>query len=101
MNYCTTVTILLLLGHCAVFSKDAPLDEDENIRCRCVHTERRKIPSKLIKLIQIFPSCKRCKHTEIIVLSTSDHQICVQVTAPWVKKLLDDLLANSTVKAIS
>ncbi|XP_062901127.1 interleukin-8-like [Mobula hypostoma] len=101
MNYLTAVAILLSLGYCAAFSNAASCNEDENLRCFCHCNERRRIPTNQIKQVTIFPSSARCKHTEIMVIIKSDNRICVQVTAPWVKKLIDYLLENSAAENIS
>ncbi|XP_059819359.1 interleukin-8-like [Hypanus sabinus] len=101
MNCSTAITILLLLGYCAAFSNAAPRDENESLRCHCTYKEERKIPTKQITKAIIYPSSTRCKHTEIIVTITSGYEICVKVTAAWVKNLIDYLLENSTAGNIS
>ncbi|XP_051557939.1 interleukin-8 [Myxocyprinus asiaticus] len=63
-------------------------------RCRCIETESRRI-GKLIASVEIFPPSPHCKDTEIIAtLKGTMEEICLDPTAPWVKKVIEKFLAN-------
>ncbi|XP_078268281.1 C-X-C motif chemokine 13-like [Rhinoraja longicauda] len=98
MNCGATVTILLLFGHCAALSQVVPVDEDEAARCRCPYYRKNEIPGYCITQIDIFPRSERCFRTEIIARINPRYNkmsICVERTAPWLKILIEDLLANT------
>uniref|UniRef100_A0A8K9XS43 Chemokine interleukin-8-like domain-containing protein n=1 Tax=Oncorhynchus mykiss TaxID=8022 RepID=A0A8K9XS43_ONCMY len=61
-----------------------------DLRCRCIETESRRI-GKLIKKVEMFPPSSHCRDTEIIAVK----EICLDVRAPWVKKVIEKMLANN------
>ncbi|XP_076869189.1 interleukin-8 [Brachyhypopomus gauderio] len=63
-------------------------------RCRCSGTESRRI-GKLIESIELFPPNPHCRDTEIIAtLKNSKQEICLDITAPWVMKIIEKMMAN-------
>lgn len=66
-----------------------------DLRCRCIETESRRI-GRLIKKVEMFPPSSHCRDTEIIAtLSNSGQEICLDVSAPWVKRVIKKMLANN------
>ncbi|XP_077061038.1 permeability factor 2 [Siphateles boraxobius] len=67
-----------------------------DLRCHCIKTESRRI-GKHIESVELFPPSPHCKDTEIIAtLKGSKKEICLDPTAPWVKKVIEKILANKT-----
>ncbi|TRY88974.1 hypothetical protein DNTS_013345 [Danionella cerebrum] len=63
-------------------------------RCRCIETESRRI-GKHIESVELFPPNPHCKDTEIIAtLKGTGKEICLDPTAPWVKKVIEKIIAN-------
>ncbi|KAL2097689.1 hypothetical protein ACEWY4_006896 [Coilia grayii] len=63
-------------------------------RCRCIETESQRI-GKLIQSVELFPPTPHCEDTEIIAtLKGTSQEICLDTTAPWVKKVIEKILAN-------
>uniref|UniRef100_A0A8C2HD64 Chemokine (C-X-C motif) ligand 8a n=1 Tax=Cyprinus carpio TaxID=7962 RepID=A0A8C2HD64_CYPCA len=68
-------------------------------RCRCIETESQRI-GKLIESVELFPPSPHCKDTEIIAtMKVSRKEICLDPTAPWVKKVIEKIIANKTPAA--
>uniref|UniRef100_A0A673WH81 Chemokine interleukin-8-like domain-containing protein n=1 Tax=Salmo trutta TaxID=8032 RepID=A0A673WH81_SALTR len=58
-------------------------------RCMCIETESRRI-GRLISKVQFYPPSSSCNVAEVIAtLKTSGQEICLEVTAPWVRKILE------------
>ncbi|KAJ8247623.1 hypothetical protein GJAV_G00248420 [Gymnothorax javanicus] len=65
-----------------------------DLRCRCIETESRRV-GKLIESVELFPPSAHCKDTEIIAtLKGTGQQICLDTSAPWVKKVIEKILDN-------
>ncbi|KAJ8372648.1 hypothetical protein AAFF_G00280640 [Aldrovandia affinis] len=65
-----------------------------DLRCRCIETESRRMV-KLIQSVEMFPPSAHCKDTEIIAtLKRTGQKICLDPTAPWVKKVIQRILKN-------
>uniref|UniRef100_A0A8C9V0G9 Chemokine (C-X-C motif) ligand 8a n=1 Tax=Scleropages formosus TaxID=113540 RepID=A0A8C9V0G9_SCLFO len=63
-------------------------------RCRCIKTESRRIGSYIQK-VELFPPSPQCEDTEIIAtMKRSGREICLEPTAPWVKKVIEKILAK-------
>ncbi|KAL7841011.1 hypothetical protein SRHO_G00247020 [Serrasalmus rhombeus] len=63
-------------------------------RCRCNTFESKRI-SKLIESVELFPPNLHCQETEIIAtLKNTGQQICLDTTAPWVKKVIEKVMAS-------
>ncbi|XP_048852376.1 interleukin-8-like [Brienomyrus brachyistius] len=64
------------------------------LRCRCIQTESQRI-GRLIESVEIFPPSQHCKDTEIIAtLKGTGQEICLDPNAPWVKRVIERILAN-------
>ncbi|KAI1900010.1 hypothetical protein AGOR_G00067810 [Albula goreensis] len=65
------------------------------LRCRCIETESRRM-GKLIESVELFPRSAHCKDAEIIAtLKGTGQQICLDTSAPWVKKVIERILVKS------
>ncbi|XP_056304609.1 permeability factor 2 [Danio aesculapii] len=63
-------------------------------RCRCIETESRRI-GKHIESVELFPPSPHCKDTEIIAtLKSTGQEVCLDPSAPWVKKVIEKIIAN-------
>ncbi|XP_031416010.1 permeability factor 2-like [Clupea harengus] len=63
-------------------------------RCRCIEAERQRI-GRLIESVELFPPTPHCEDTEIIAtLKRTGQEICLDTTAPWVKKVIEKILSN-------
>ncbi|XP_076150080.1 alveolar macrophage chemotactic factor-like [Alosa pseudoharengus] len=64
-------------------------------RCRCIGTESRHI-GKLIARVEMFSPSPHCKDTEVIAtLKDSGKEICLDPSAPWVKKVINNILSRN------
>ncbi|XP_037388835.1 interleukin-8-like [Pygocentrus nattereri] len=73
-----------------------PLTEGLGVdpRCRCSGTESKRI-GRLIESVELFPPNLHCKETEIIAtLKNTGKEICLDTTAPWVKKVIEKIMAS-------
>ncbi|XP_048852377.1 interleukin-8-like [Brienomyrus brachyistius] len=67
----------------------------KEMKCRCIQTESQRI-GRLIKSVEIFPPSQHCKDTEIIAtLKGTGQEICLDPNAPWVKRVMERILANN------
>ncbi|XP_073722195.1 interleukin-8 [Misgurnus anguillicaudatus] len=56
--------------------------------CRCIITESRRI-GKHIEKVELFPPNIHCNNMEIIAtLKETKKEVCLDPSAPWVKKIL-------------
>ncbi|KAL4601543.1 interleukin-8-like [Arapaima gigas] len=63
-------------------------------RCRCIKTESRRI-GKHIQKVELFPPSPQCDDTEIIAtLKGKGREICLDPNAPWVKNVIEKILAK-------
>ncbi|CAN2388993.1 Intercrine alpha family (small cytokine C-X-C) (chemokine CXC), partial [Pristimantis euphronides] len=92
-------TILPILAVCLAYivaSEGMTIKMTGELRCQCVKTESRRIPIKQILNIEIIPKGPYCKHLEVIATvktgKETSQAICLDPTAPWVKKFIDRFL---------
>ncbi|XP_055794939.1 uncharacterized protein LOC129865886 [Salvelinus fontinalis] len=58
-------------------------------RCKCIKKDGKRI-GRLISKIEYYPPSPRCNDLEVIAtLKTSGQEICLDVTAPWVRRVLE------------
>ncbi|KAM3937299.1 interleukin-8-like isoform 2-T2 [Leptodactylus fuscus] len=95
----TSVNILSFLAICLtyfVLSEGMALKKTGELRCQCVQKERTVIPAKQILNFEIIPKGPNCRHLEVIVTvktgKETSQDICVDPTAPWVKRIIDRFL---------
>ncbi|XP_030639614.1 interleukin-8-like [Chanos chanos] len=92
MNFCSSVIVFVAVLSITEGMSLTGVGADP--RCRCIETESRFM-GKLIEKVELFPPSPHCKDTEIIAtLKHSGDKICLDTTAPWVKKVIDKILAN-------
>ncbi|XP_077575531.1 interleukin-8-like [Stigmatopora nigra] len=64
------------------------------MHCHCIQTESRPIV-RLIEKVELIPSNAHCQETEIIAtLKKTGQEVCLDPTAPWVKKVIERILNN-------
>ncbi|CAB1347486.1 unnamed protein product [Coregonus sp. 'balchen'] len=91
-------SIGVLLGLLTITEGMSLGDLGSDLRCRCIQMERRRI-GKLIDKVEMFPPSSHCKDTEIIAtLKGSSKEICLDVSALWVKKVIEQMLAKYKIK---
>ncbi|KAG8593385.1 hypothetical protein GDO81_000810 [Engystomops pustulosus] len=102
----TIMTTLSLLAVCLTYislSEGMPLKRVGELRCQCVKTERAVIPLKQILNFEIIRKGPHCKHLEVIALiktrKETSQEVCLDPTAPWVKKIIDRVLDSSKTSA--
>ncbi|KAL4660918.1 interleukin-8-like [Arapaima gigas] len=89
----TTHLLLVLLSTSFLLLHDTQaLGMGLSLDCLCHSYEARVIPPKSLKSVQILPRGPHCKTTEIITTLTSGQKVCLNPTAPWVKKLIHLML---------
>ncbi|XP_063797195.1 interleukin-8-like [Pseudophryne corroboree] len=91
------VHILPFLAVCLTFialSEEMTLTRARELRCQCVKTESRPISHRHFLNIELIPKGPHCKHLEVIGTLKNGQEICLEPTAPWVKKLIDKYLTE-------
>ncbi|XP_075045648.1 interleukin-8-like [Mixophyes fleayi] len=92
----TRMHIFPILAVCLTFialSEEMTLIRAREIRCQCVKTESKPISSRHFLNIELIPNGPHCKQVEIIATLKNGQQVCLEPTAPWVKKNIDKYLA--------
>lgn len=96
------MNILPLLAVCltfAVLSEGMTLQRAGELRCQCVKKERTPIPLRQILNFEMIPKGPHCKHLEIIATvktgKETSQDVCLDPTAPWVKRIIDRILDSS------
>ncbi|KAL2097688.1 hypothetical protein ACEWY4_006895 [Coilia grayii] len=91
----TACLIVIVLLGCLVITEGMSLrGAGAEPRCRCIATENRRI-GKLIARVELFAPSPHCKDTEIIAtLKDSGKEICLDPSAPWVKKVIANILSR-------
>ncbi|KAF4118948.1 interleukin-8-like [Onychostoma macrolepis] len=88
------VSVIVFLGFLTIGEGMSLKGLGVDPRCRCIETESRRI-GKHIESVELFPPSSHCKDTEIIAtLKGSGKEICLDPTAPWVKKVIEKIIAN-------
>uniref|UniRef100_A0A3Q2P9Q1 Interleukin-8-like n=1 Tax=Fundulus heteroclitus TaxID=8078 RepID=A0A3Q2P9Q1_FUNHE len=64
------------------------------LHCRCIQTESRPIGCHIEK-VELIPANSHCEETEIIAtLKKTGQQVCLDPEAPWVKKVIERIMAK-------
>ncbi|XP_026060737.1 interleukin-8 [Carassius auratus] len=88
------VSLIIFLGFLTIGEGMSLSGLGVDPRCRCIETESRRI-GKHIESVELFPPNSHCKDTEIIAtLKITGKEICLDPTAPWVKKVIEKIIAN-------
>ncbi|OCT97276.1 alveolar macrophage chemotactic factor [Xenopus laevis] len=91
----TVLAVLALCLLCAALTESMSLTRIQELRCLCIKTESKLIHPKHIKNIEVIPNGPHCKNVEVIVTLTNGQDICLEPSAPWVKKIIDKILDSS------
>nr|ALC74691.1 interleukin 8 [Lutjanus campechanus] len=66
------------------------------LHCRCIQTESRPIGRHIGK-VELIPPNSHCEETEIIAtLKKTGQEVCLDPEAPWVKKVIEKIMSNSS-----
>ncbi|XP_077332547.1 interleukin-8-like [Lithobates pipiens] len=74
------------------FSEGKTLVSAQELRCQCIKTESKQISGKHFLNLEVIPKGPHCKHVEVIATMKSGLQVCLEPSAPWVKKIIDKFL---------
>ncbi|KAM8939392.1 alveolar macrophage chemotactic factor-like [Pelodytes ibericus] len=99
----TKTKVLLVLAvclACSALSKGTPIARTQTLRCFCPSTETHFISPKLFLTIEILPKGPYCKNVEVIVTLKNGGKVCLEPSAHWVKKIINNYL-NSGPLTIS
>ncbi|KAM8939393.1 interleukin-8-like [Pelodytes ibericus] len=91
----TKTKVLIVLSiclACAALSKGVPMAKMQALRCLCIKTETKFISPKHFLNVEIIPKGPYCKNVEVIVTLKNGQEVCLEPTAPWVKKIVDKIL---------
>ncbi|OCU00046.1 alveolar macrophage chemotactic factor [Xenopus laevis] len=94
----TKRTVLAVLTLCLLWltvTESMSLTRIQELRCLCIKTESKPIHPKHIKNIEVIPNGPHCKNVEVIITLTNGEEVCLEPSAPWVKKIIDKILASS------
>ncbi|XP_055967462.1 interleukin-8 [Sorex fumeus] len=88
------MTAKLIAGLLAAFLLSAVLCEDAvvlringELRCQCIETHSKPFHPKYIKELRVIESGPHCPHSEIIVILTSNKEVCLNPKEKWVQKV--------------
>ncbi|KAE8630908.1 hypothetical protein XENTR_v10001013 [Xenopus tropicalis] len=90
----TVLAILAFCLLCAAVTESIPVSRTGELRCLCITTEKKPIHPKHIKNIEMIPKGPHCKNVEVIATLTSGDDVCLEPTAPWVKRIIEKILAR-------
>ncbi|NWY72350.1 IL8 protein, partial [Erithacus rubecula] len=85
------VLILLLLSARGTQGEAVPRSAIE-LRCQCINTHSKIINPKLILNVNLTPSGPHCKNVEVIATLRNGREVCLEPTAPWVKRIIKAIL---------
>ncbi|XP_049428683.1 interleukin-8 [Epinephelus fuscoguttatus] len=84
------ISIAVLLAFLAVSEGSLGVE----LHCRCILTESKPI-GRHIEKVELIPANSHCDETEIIAtLKRTGQEVCLDPEAPWVKKVINRILAN-------
>ncbi|KAM4049755.1 interleukin-8-like [Anomaloglossus baeobatrachus] len=96
------MNILPFLAVCLtylVLSEGRAIEIAGELRCQCVKTESKPIPLRQILNFAIIPKGAHCRNLEVIATvktgKETSQEICLEPTAPWVKRIIDKTLDSS------
>ncbi|XP_053317606.1 interleukin-8-like [Spea bombifrons] len=102
MEVKTKVFILLAVFiACAAVSQGMPMARMQALRCLCIEPQSKFIPPRHFLNVEIIPKGPHCKNVEVIATLKTEEKVCLEPTAPWVKKIIDKMLVNSKPREIS
>ncbi|XP_072261437.1 interleukin-8-like [Pyxicephalus adspersus] len=93
-----TMTILAVLAVCLMcitFSEGKTLVSAQELRCQCVKTESKPISARHFLNLEVIPKGPHCKNVEVIATMKKGLMVCLEPTAPWVKRIIDRFLDSA------
>ncbi|KAG8454225.1 hypothetical protein GDO86_000749 [Hymenochirus boettgeri] len=97
----TVMAVLALCLLCSTVVESMSLSRVQELRCFCLKTESTPIHPKHIQNIEVIPKGPHCKNVEVIATLSNGKEVCLEPTAPWVKRIIDKILASSKTPAPS
>ncbi|KAM4808835.1 interleukin-8-like [Rhinophrynus dorsalis] len=89
------LSLLALCLLCAAMSEGATLARIQELRCLCIKTETTFIHPKHFQNVELIPKGPNCKNVEVIVTLKNGQEVCLEPTAPWVKRIIDRIIDSS------
>ncbi|NXM63379.1 IL8 protein, partial [Illadopsis cleaveri] len=86
------VVLILLLISALGTQGEVVLRSAIELRCQCINTHSKFIPRKFIRNVNLIPSGPHCKNVEVIVTLTDGREVCLDPTAPWVRRGINIIL---------
>ncbi|KGL94989.1 Interleukin-8 [Charadrius vociferus] len=68
--------------------------EAKGFQCLCTSTHSKFIPPKAMQNVRLNQRGPRCKNVEIIATLKGGSQVCLEPTAPWVRRAVKAILAR-------
>ncbi|XP_044133435.1 alveolar macrophage chemotactic factor-like [Bufo gargarizans] len=97
-----SMNVLCFLTVCLTYialSEGMALKRAGELRCQCVKLESTEIPRRQILNFEIILKGPHCKNLEVIATvktgKSTSQEICLDPTAPWVKRRIDRILDSS------
>uniref|UniRef100_A0AAQ6I9W6 Chemokine interleukin-8-like domain-containing protein n=1 Tax=Anabas testudineus TaxID=64144 RepID=A0AAQ6I9W6_ANATE len=88
------VAVVVLLTSLAVSEGMSLRSMGVELHCRCIKTESKPI-GRHIEKVELIPANSHCEETEVIAtLKSTGLQVCLDPHAPWVKKVIQKILAK-------
>ncbi|XP_047434600.1 C-X-C motif chemokine 2-like [Mugil cephalus] len=85
----SVVTVMALLVVLIAHEGMSAGDERTALRCQCIAMEKRPI-GRLIATVEVRLPTSDCRDKEYIaILKRSGKRVCLDPTAPWVRKVLE------------
>ncbi|XP_048394108.1 interleukin-8-like [Stegostoma tigrinum] len=96
MSSKVALTVLILFVLCASSTEAASIGRTGlSLRCQCIKTTSKFIHPMHMINIEIIPSGPHCENTEIIASLKNNDRVCLNPTAPWLKKVLSKMMKKS------
>lgn len=88
------VPVVMLLAFLAISEGMSLRSLGVELHCRCIQTESKPI-LRHIERVELIPANSHCDESEIIAtLKKTGQEVCLDPEAPWVKKMIQKILAN-------
>ncbi|XP_063281377.1 interleukin-8-like [Pelobates fuscus] len=89
------ICLLAIYLTCSAVSRGMPMARMSELRCVCISTETKFISRKHYQNVEIIPKGPHCKNVEVILTLKNGQEVCLEPSAPWVKKIVDTILDSS------
>ncbi|XP_066484575.1 interleukin-8-like [Tiliqua scincoides] len=96
---CAVLALFLLFAR---LTEGVPLAQmGSELRCQCVSTHHKFIHPKYIQDVRLIQSGPHCKDVEVIATLKDGREVCLEHTAPWVKRIIKAILDKAQANAES